>query len=100
MTNTASVEPPLGPKKVGRWDINISHWRSWSGGHKLKVVTLAVLVVVGVNSAVNYPTTTVTVHGYHIMPDADLHGADLHGANLDSATCPNGIVHGESGADC
>ena len=31
---------------------------------------------------------------------ADLTGANLSGADLSGATCPNGIVHGEPGADC
>jgi Pentapeptide repeats (8 copies) len=84
-TKTASVEPPLSPKKGGRWDINISHWRLWSGGHKLKVVTLAVLVVVAVGSTVSQMGTTITVHGYRIMPEAELTGADLHGADLHGA---------------
>ncbi len=50
------------------------------------------------------------INGYEIGPNADLYGADLEGAdlsganlsnaNLTGATCPNGIVHGQPGADC
>ncbi len=39
------------------------------------------------------------------LSGATLRGANLSGANLESAdlrgaTCPNGIVHGQPGADC
>ena len=32
--------------------------------------------------------------------NANLYGANLTGANLTGAGCPNGIVHGQSGANC
>lgn len=34
------------------------------------------------------------------LTNADLTNAPLGGANLTGATCPNGIRHGQSGADC
>ena len=56
-------------------------------------------------SGISLPSGILFANGYLIMPNANLSYANLSGANLSvanltNATCPNGIVHGQPGANC